>query len=340
MMKKVLCLLLALVLTLTVFAGCTKTPSNDPEKLTKLNVAYHTNLGGAAIVCIGNEQGIWEKYGFELNLVGFTSGPVEIAAMLSGELDYGFIGHGAHTLAIDGKVDVLAYEKMGDDEEIITSTDTGIKTLADLKGKKIGTTLGTSGETVLRAALKEAGLTDKDVSIVNMDMGACVVAMVSGQIDAVCVFAQYKNSVKDQLGSKAVSLATTSSFAELVSPSSWIATPEYITRNHEQSVRFCAAIIECIDYFAGHRDETAKYVADFLKLDYEAVRESAQSITLLTIDEYEAALNSGKIDTIYKLQQENFLEQGKISGPAETDTYVRFDIMKEAIELIKANKAN
>lgn len=336
-MKKVLCLLLALVLTLTAFVGCTQTTPPDGEKLTKLNVAYHTNLGGAAIVCIGNEQGIWEKYGFELNLVGFTSGPVEIAAMLSGELDYGFIGHGAHTLAIDGKVDVLAYEKMGDDEEIITSTDTGIKTLADLKGKKVGTTLGTSGETVLRAAMKEAGLTDDDVSIVNMDMGACVVAMVSGQIDAVCVYAQYKNSVKDQLGSKAVSLAKTSSFASLVSPSSWIATPEYITRNHDQSVKFCAAVIECIDYFASHKEETSKYVADFLGLDYEQVLASAQGITLLTLEEYEEALNSGRIDTIYQLQQENFLESEKISAKVDTDTYVRYDIMKEAIELIKSN---
>ena len=335
MMKRILCLLLALVLSLTVFAACGNDKPDDGEKLTTLNIAYHTNPGGAAVVCIGTEQGIFEKYGFKCNLVGFTSGPVEIAAMLSGELDYGFIGHGAHTLAIDGKVDVLCYEKMGDDEAIITSSDTGIKTLADLKGKKIGTTLGTSGETVLMAALEAAGLTAKDVSIVNMDMGACVVAMVSGQIDAVCVYSQYKNSVIDGLGSKAVTLAKTSSFDSLVAPSSWIATPEYINRNYEQSVRFCAAVLECIDYYSGHKDEAAKYMADFLKLDYDQVRTNIEAVVALSLEDYEKALNDGTLERIYQAQQDNFLKSGKVSKSAEVDGYVRFDVMKDAIALVK-----
>ncbi|MEG2002783.1 MAG: ABC transporter substrate-binding protein, partial [Clostridia bacterium] len=264
-MKKIVAILLVVALSLAMFAGCAAEKPEE-KKLDKINIAYHTNLGGAAIVMAAKHTGLFEKYGFEPNFVGFTSGPVEVGAMASGDIDYGYIGPGATSLAIQGKVDILTFEKMGDDEAIYTTNKTGIKTLADLKGKQIGTQLGTTGETVLNTALKSVGLTAKDVKIVNMDMGTCVTAMISEQIDAVCVFSQYKNSVEQGLGDKMVKLAKTSDFSSLATPSSWIVTPDYLEKNKDQAVRFTALVIEAKEYYKLHLEEVVQWCSDFLKV--------------------------------------------------------------------------
>ena len=320
-------------------ATATAEPTKEPVELKNVKVAYHTNWGGAAIVVIGQQLGIWEKYGFDLDLYGFTSGPVEIASMVSGELDYGFVGHGAHTLAIQGKVDVITYEKMGDDEALIVNADSGLSTIADLKGQTIGTTRGTSAETVLLLALKQAGLTEDDVAIADMDVSALTVAMTTGKVDAVCTYGSARATICNKLGSKALVLARTSSFDTLTSPSSWIATPKYITRNYDEVVRFVAAIIECLEYLKPeeNRDQVYQWVADFLEQDYETVKGAASDLLIFTAEEMLAELD-GKIAELYKNQQASFLASEKISAAVDVSEYVQFDIMKAACELVIANR--
>ena len=334
-MKKILSLMLVLVLALGVFAGCAEKPPVEGE-LDKINIAYHTNVNGAAISVVGVNAGIFEKYGLDANLVGFTSGPVEIAAMGAEEIDFGYIGHGAHTMAIKGDVDILTFEKMGDDEGIYVSAESGVTTLEGLKGMKIGTQLGTSGESVLRAALESVGLDpEEDVEIVNMDMGTAVVAMITGQIDSVCVFSQYKNTIEDEMGDKVLKIATTSDFPSIVAPASWIATPEFIEENEELTIRFLAAILESIEYYKANMEEGVQWCSDFLEVDYDTLMSSAAGVTIYSNEEYLEEIADGSIEDIYTKQQENFLASGSIDAAVPVSDYYRFDLIEKAYELMK-----
>ena len=311
----------------------------EPE-LTQVKVAYHTNLGGAAAVAIGLNLGIFEKYGFTLDLYGFTSGPVEIASMVSGELDYGFVGHGAHTLAVQGKVNVLTIGAIGNDEMLIVNADSGITDIAGLRGKTIGTTRGTAAENVLLAALQSAGLTYEDVSVVDMDVAALTVAMTTGKIDAVCTYGSARATICDTLGDKAVVLAETASFDDLMAPSSWIATPEYINRNYDQTVRFTAAIIEAMEYYypQENRDQVYQWVSEFLEQDYETIKSSAYDFIGFSAEDILAGIEDGSIREIYQKQQQNFLDNGTVTEAVEVDSYVRFDVLKDAAELVIQNR--
>lgn len=60
----------------------------------------------------------------------------------------------------------------------------GIKTMADFKGKKIGFSVSGVEEATLGMMLKEGGLTMKDVTMVNVNF-ALVSALMSGQVDGV-----------------------------------------------------------------------------------------------------------------------------------------------------------
>lgn len=67
---------------------------------------------------------------------------------------------------------------------LVTRPDTSIKTLADLKGKKIAVTRGTDPFIFLLRALDSVGLTEKDVELVQLQHPDGQAALERGDVDA------------------------------------------------------------------------------------------------------------------------------------------------------------
>ena len=67
---------------------------------------------------------------------------------------------------------------------LVTRKDTGISTVADLKGKRVAATRGTDPHIFLIRALQEAGLTEKDVTVVVLQHGDGKAALIRGDVDA------------------------------------------------------------------------------------------------------------------------------------------------------------
>lgn len=62
---------------------------------------------------------------------------------------------------------------------------TGIKSVADLKGKKIGVPAGGSQGPMLPLLLKANGLKESDMTLLNMPVAAMVPSLLQGQVDAI-----------------------------------------------------------------------------------------------------------------------------------------------------------
>ena len=76
----------------------------------------------------------------------------------------------------------IAIDNLGQADRVIAQA--GFRTMADLKGKKVGVPEGTSGDMLLPLALQREGLSIKDVELVRMDPSTVVAAFASRQIDA------------------------------------------------------------------------------------------------------------------------------------------------------------
>jgi putative hydroxymethylpyrimidine transport system substrate-binding protein len=86
---------------------------------------------------------------------------------------------------------------------LMTLADGPIKSIADLKGKKIGFAVSGTEEAILGTMLKKYGLTLKDVTPVNVSMGLTT-ALLSGQVDAtIGGFRNFEMNQMDILGKKA-----------------------------------------------------------------------------------------------------------------------------------------
>ncbi len=325
-------LLIALIASSMVFAAGQTEQNAAGEKLTKVKVAHHLGYSGAAVVAVGTKMGYFKEAGLDVELVPFTSGPSEIAALVSGDLQFGYIGSGATTLAVKGDVEIIYFQNLGDAEAIIVNKQSGIKSMQDLKGKTLATTLGTSGENIVNLAIEEAGMKPGDIQIINMDMGGCVTAMVAGKVDAVCAWGSYKVTIEKMLAENYKELAKTSDFSDrYASVSSWLATQKYIDENEETVQAFANALAKSMDYWKDNEKQVAVWVAEIVESDVPTIESQIGSVFFMNSEQLKTAIDNGKIQKYYEVQQQSMLDSGKIDAIVPVSDYVNWQYMKNAI---------
>lgn len=285
-MKKIIALLLALILVFGLVAcGVPQSqesqspskpsapassqgvqPSEDPgPEPATINVIYHPTIGGATAIATAIAQGYFEEENLTVNLQMYTSGPPEIAAMVAGQADIGFIGSGAAWLAFSGQVNIIALDNIALTEEIITRADSGITSIADLKGKTIAVQEGAAGYTLLVVALQEAGLTVSDVKILNISNDNLASTFGDDSIDAWAGWKPATTSLKEALGGESAYtlLANNASYPEYAFPSTWVANKDYIAKNPDVVQRFVNALTKAQIYRSENGSQACAYASTY-----------------------------------------------------------------------------
>ncbi|MBT9463888.1 ABC transporter substrate-binding protein [Hydrogenophaga sp.] len=139
---------------------------------------------------IAEQLGYFKAEGLDVTIADFAGGSRALAAVVGGSADV-VSGAFEHTVNMQFKGQPMrAFVLQGLAPQIVLGvnpkTMAGYKTIADLKGKKIGVTApGSSTNVMVNFVLAKAGLKPSDVSIVGVGAGSgAVAAMRSGQIDA------------------------------------------------------------------------------------------------------------------------------------------------------------
>ena len=139
---------------------------------------------------IAEQLGYFKAEGLEVTIVDFAGGSRALQAVVGGSADV-VSGAFEHTVNMQFKGQRMrAFVLQGAAPQIVLGinpkTMAGFKTLADLKGKKVGVTApGSSTNVMLNFVLAKAGLKPSDVSVIGVGAGnGAVAAMRAGQIDA------------------------------------------------------------------------------------------------------------------------------------------------------------
>jgi NitT/TauT family transport system substrate-binding protein len=139
---------------------------------------------------VAEQLGFFKEQGLQVNIVDFAGGSQALRALVGGSADV-VSGAFEHTVNMQTKGQRLrAFVLQGRAPQIVLGvnpkTMPNFKSVADLKGKKIGVTApGSSTNVMLNFVLAKAGLKPSDVSVIGVGAGSgAVAAMRSGQIDA------------------------------------------------------------------------------------------------------------------------------------------------------------
>ncbi|HEV2040667.1 MAG TPA: ABC transporter substrate-binding protein, partial [Casimicrobiaceae bacterium] len=163
---------------------------------TKIRVGYLHVLSVDAHLWIGEQLGTWANEGLELETLEFVTGIQLFQALVGGSLDVLTTGGVLSNFPARGQGKVFL---LNDIEWKVGQVWVGpeIKSIADLKGKKIATTRGTTAHDLLYHGLMSVGLdVNKDVEIVNQRMSDAVTAFIAGAVPVVATWVPFDVQIK------------------------------------------------------------------------------------------------------------------------------------------------
>lgn len=157
------------------------------QELTQFNIGYQKT----GLPVIAKQQQIIEKAlapkGVTIKWVEFTAGPPLVEALNVGSIDVGWVGDAPPIFGQSAGANIVyaaALPSNGDGEAIFVKPESPIKTVADLKGKKVGVGKGTSAHNLLVAALEKDGIAFTDISATYLSPADAAAAFASDNIDA------------------------------------------------------------------------------------------------------------------------------------------------------------
>jgi sulfonate transport system substrate-binding protein len=148
---------------------------------------------GVQLVPLAIERGFFaEAFGPDgprIEVVYFAgTGPAQNEALAQGDIDFGSYGGLPNVIGLASGIPahIISIRKASNSGYYLgVRPDAPIKTLADLKGKRIAVQKGTNPYQTLVRYLEANGLAERDVQIVNLQGGEALVAFTAGAIDAV-----------------------------------------------------------------------------------------------------------------------------------------------------------
>ena len=162
-----------------------------PEK-SKLTIAVGgKNLFYYLPLTIAEQLGYFKDEGLQVEIPDFAGGAKALQALVGGSADV-VSGAYEHTINMQAKNQpIMSFVLQGRAPQIVLAVSTrnmpGYKSIADLKGKKIGVTApGSSTAMMASYVLAKAGLKASDVSFIGVGASSGAIAAVkSGQVDAI-----------------------------------------------------------------------------------------------------------------------------------------------------------
>jgi taurine transport system substrate-binding protein len=147
---------------------------------------------------LASSDAIQKATGWDVEWRKFASGTDVIAAMASGDVVLSELGSSPLAIATSQGVDIqlIAFsDVIGSAESLIVSNSSGIKTLADLKGKRIAVPVGSTAHFSLIGALKHEGIAESEVTIMNMPPDQIAAAWQQNAIDAAWIWQPVQSEI-------------------------------------------------------------------------------------------------------------------------------------------------
>jgi NitT/TauT family transport system substrate-binding protein len=203
------------------------------QQRTKIKIGYVDTLAVTGQLWTGMHRGHWAKEGIEFEPFKFNTGLDLFNAMIGGSLDMLTTGAVISNFPARGQGKAFLINNV----EFATAQlwireDMGVKTWADLKGRKISTTLGTTAHVFLDAALRANGIDPaKDVELVNQGMSVAVTSFISGAVPAVALWVPFNMQVTQRVPSAKMLVDASAYFPKSAIVGGWATRDDYFQKN-------------------------------------------------------------------------------------------------------------
>lgn len=266
-----------------------------------LNFGFQdTSWGTVGMICEADK--LFKKAHAPIKAFHFNSGKATRDAMISGRIDMGVIGSTPFIVgAAKGQMEAIGLALYGSKTlAVVAGLKSGINTLKELKGKRIGSQFGSGTDYVFQhKVLASAGLTPKDVQMVNVRFQNHVAALAAGSIDAFAGVEPFPSLAEvDKLGK----VLTDFSPYDL-QPVILACSTAAVEKRRGDVVAFLRAWLDGVKVFKDDRDQAVKIVMSYFTKKGFKVSDAVVKLMLSKID----------VNPEFKPQLKDYLtEQSKV----------------------------
>ena len=244
---------------------------------------------------VAQEEGIFKKNNVPVETKWFDGYLESISTLNAGQIDANSQTLGDTVSSIAGGADqviVLVNDNSTGNDKIIARD--GIKSIADLKGKKVAAEEGTVDHFLLLQGLKKAGLSPKDIQFVPLETGKAAAAFVGGQVDAVAVFAPFTTQALKLKGSK--ELFSSKDFPGSISDH-LVFTRKFVSEHPEKVQAMVDSWFGTLDYIKANPTKANEIMAKRAGVSLDEYKAYADGTKIFTVEENIKAFEPGSTMT-------------------------------------------
>lgn len=235
-----------------------------------------------AIPYLVSSRNLWKNHGIEASTLQFTSGRLAFDAALAGKAQFATTTDSVVGLAgANGVPSVVVAEFTRLSRGmVVAARNDRVRSPAELKGKRVATTLGSSGHYFLSRYLSLYGLGLKDVTLVNLRGPDAVTAVVKGDIDAFAWgFDSGQKAVADSDGK--VQLLSSDNVEKVFVSHYLLAASEQVVNTKPQLVESAVrALLDAEKYYRAQTEAAIALVAERTKSTVQATREGIDTMSI------------------------------------------------------------
>jgi NitT/TauT family transport system substrate-binding protein len=302
---------------------------------TKVKVGYLHTPAVDGHIWIGQQTGAFAKQGLDLELIQFTTGLELFQAMIGGSLDMLATGAVVSNFPARGQGKVFLMNNI----EYATAqlwVNDSIKSIADLKGKQISTTTGTTAHVFLDRALRSANLDPaKDVQLVSQRMTEAVTSFVSGAVPAVALWVPFDTTVRQKVPTAKKLVDASAFFPQAAIMGGWAAGNDWYEKNRPTVVKLIAAWAEANELISTKPDQAAEMLqkSNYKEVPLPDFKEQFKASKYYTNAEWRTRYQDGTVTKWLQQVTDFFVANANIQGALKAEQY--FDA-KPFLETIKA----
>jgi NitT/TauT family transport system substrate-binding protein len=290
----------------------------------KVRVGYLHTLAVDGQIWVGMQRESFAKQGLDLELRQFNTGLELFQAMIGGSLDMLATGAVLSNFPArrQGKVFLINNVEFAT-AQLWVREDQGIKGFADLKGKRIATTTGTTAHVFLDTALRANGVDPKAVELLNQRMPEAVTSFISGAVPAVALWVPFNIAVREKVPGAKKLVDAGAFYPQAAIVGGWAARNDYYDQNREVCARVVKGWTDANDYFIANADEAlaALQKNNYSQVPLSDLKEQYAAQKMFTSAEWKKLYADGTVTKWLQQVTDFFATVANIPNPVPASQY-------------------
>ena len=307
------------------------------QSRAKVKLGYLHTLAVDGQIWTGMDRGSFAREGVDFEPVQFTTGLELFQAMIGGSIDMLATGAVLSNFPARGQGKAFLINNVEfATAQLWVREDQGVKGWADLKGKKISTTTGTTAHVFLDNALRANKIDPaKDVEIVNQRMAEAVTSFISGAVPAVALWVPFNITVRDKVPTARKLVDASAYYPQAAIVGGWATRQDFYDKNRDVIPRIIRGWCDANDYIVKNSDAAldALQKKHYQQVPIGDLKEQYGAQKMFSSSEWRKMYADGTVTKWLQQVTDFFVRFGNIQNPVPASQY--FDA-KPYLDTVKA----